>query len=142
MARSSRTTSSSGWNIPAIRLPKESRSVSISSPSSPRCRGWLARHFEVIVPEHPGFGGSDTPDWLDTVGDLAYFYLDVIDALKLSCIHLVGTSLGGWIAAEIAVRSCASLETLTLSAAVGINVKGVPKGDLFMWSREQLVRNL
>src|SRR3954467_8976207 len=69
----------------------------------------LSQRFDVIVPEHPGFGGSDTPDWLDTVGDLAYFYLDVIDALKLSGVHLVGTSLGGWIAAEIAVRNCLSL---------------------------------
>ena len=102
----------------------------------------LAQRFDVIVPEHPGFGGSDTPDWLDNVGDLAYFYLDVIAALKLSGVHLVGTSLGGWIAAEIAVRNCSPLKTLTLSAAVGINVKGVPKGDLFMWSREQLIRNL
>jgi pimeloyl-ACP methyl ester carboxylesterase len=102
----------------------------------------LSHRFDVIVPEHPGYGGSDTPDWLDNIGDLAYFYLDVIGAMQLSGVHLVGTSLGGWIAAEIAVRDCASLETLTLSAAVGINVKGVPKGDLFMWSREQLVRNL
>jgi len=102
----------------------------------------LSQRFDVIVPEHPGYGASDSPDWLDNVGDLAYFYLDVIDALKLSRLHLVGTSLGGWIAAEIAVRSCASLATLTLSAAVGIHVKGVRKGDLFMWSREQLVRNL
>lgn len=102
----------------------------------------LSQRFEVIVPEHPGYGGSDTPDWLDNVGDLAYFYLDVIEALGLAKVHLVGTSLGGWIAAEIAVRSCARLSTLTLSAAVGIHVKGVPKGDLFMWSREQLIRNL
>ena len=41
----------------------------------------LSQRFDVIVPEHPGFGASDTPDWLDQVGDLAYFYLDVIDAL-------------------------------------------------------------
>jgi pimeloyl-ACP methyl ester carboxylesterase len=102
----------------------------------------LSQRFDVIVPEHPGYGGSDTPDWLDNVGDLAYFYLDVIEALGLAKVHLVGTSLGGWIAAEIAVRSCARLSTLTLSAAVGIHVKGVSKGDLFMWSREQLIRNL
>jgi pimeloyl-ACP methyl ester carboxylesterase len=102
----------------------------------------LSQRFDVIVPEHPGYGGSDTPEWLDNVGDLAYFYLDVIEALGFAKTHLVGTSLGGWIAAEIAVRSCAKLATLTLSSAVGIHVKGVPKGDLFMWSREQLIRNL
>ena len=43
----------------------------------------LSRRFDVIVPDHPGFGESDTPDWLDNVGDLAYFYLDVIQALGL-----------------------------------------------------------
>jgi len=110
--------------------------------------GWLpflerlAQRFDVIAPEHPGFGASDDPIWLDRPSDLAYFYLDLIEALKLEHVHLVGTSLGGWIAAEIAVRSCAKLATLTLSSAVGIHVKGVPKGDLFMWSREQLIRNL
>jgi pimeloyl-ACP methyl ester carboxylesterase len=102
----------------------------------------LAQRFDVIVPEHPGYGGSDTPDWLDNVGDLAYFYHDAIEALGLAKVHLVGTSLGGWVAAEIAVRSCERLATLTLSSAVGIHVRGVPKGDLFMWSREQLIRNL
>ena len=43
----------------------------------------LSQRFDVIVPDHPGFGASDTPDWLDNVGDLAYFYLDVIEALGL-----------------------------------------------------------
>src|SRR5208282_4052770 len=64
--------------------------------------GWLpfmaalARRFEVIVPEHPGFGSSDTPDWLDNVADLAFFYLDFMAALGLKRVNLVGTSLGGW----------------------------------------------
>jgi pimeloyl-ACP methyl ester carboxylesterase len=102
----------------------------------------LAQRHDVIVPEHPGFGASDTPEWLDNVGDLAFFYLDVIAALKLSGLHLVGTSLGGWIAAEIAVRDCHALKSLTLSAPAGIHVKGLSKGDTFMWSREQLTRNL
>ena len=39
----------------------------------------LAQKFDVIAPEHPGFGESDTPDWLDNIHDLAYFYLDVLD---------------------------------------------------------------
>ena len=62
------------------------------------------RRFDVIVPEHPGFGDSDTPDWLDTIHDLAYFYLDFLEQLDLDRVHLVGISLGGWIAAELAVR--------------------------------------
>jgi pimeloyl-ACP methyl ester carboxylesterase len=102
----------------------------------------LAETFELIVPEHPGFGGSDTPPWLDNVGDLAYFYLDLIDHLGLDGVHVVGTSLGGWIAAEIAVRDTHPLATLTLVAPAGIHVKGVAKGDVFMWSAEEIMKRL
>src|SRR6266481_2288964 len=69
------------------------------------CMARLAKKFDVIVPEHPGFGASDTPDWLDNIHDLAYFYLDVLDQLDLRAVHLVGVSLGGWIAAQLAIRS-------------------------------------
>jgi pimeloyl-ACP methyl ester carboxylesterase len=102
----------------------------------------LSQNFEVIVPEHPGFGPSDTPEWLDNVGDLAYFYLDFIEQMGLEQVHLVGTSLGGWIAAELAVRNQSRLRSLTLVAAAGIHVAGVPKGDIFLWSRQELARNL
>ena len=68
----------------------------------------LAEHFEVIAPEHPGFGESDTPDWLDTIYDLAYFHLDLLQQLKLDNVNLVGLSFGGWVAAELAVRSTAT----------------------------------
>ena len=61
----------------------------------------LAARHDVIVPEHPGFGASDTPDWLDTIPDLANFYLDVLDQLDLKNVDLVGHSLGGWIAADL-----------------------------------------
>ncbi|MDB5409234.1 MAG: alpha/beta hydrolase [Rhodospirillales bacterium] len=102
----------------------------------------LADRYEVIVPEHPGFGRSDTPPWLENVGDLAYFYLDFIEREKLGKVHLVGTSLGGWIAAELAVRDQAPLATLTLVAPAGIHLEGVPKGDIFLWTPEQMTRNL
>src|SRR5918996_6053831 len=59
----------------------------------------LAVRHDVIVPEHPGFGSSDTPDWLDNVADLSRFYLDFLDQLDLNDVDLVGFSLGGWIAA-------------------------------------------
>src|ERR1700680_3300257 len=84
----------------------------------------LAQKFDVIAPEHPGFGESDTPDWLDNVHDLAYFYLDLVAQLKLTGVHLVGLSLGGWIAAELAVRNTQRLASLTLSGAAGLFVAG------------------
>ena len=99
--------------------------------------GWMAFleelsvDFEVFAPEHPGFGESDDPPWLDEVGDLAFFYLDFLQTLGLDRVHLVGTSLGGWIAAELAVRSTARLATLTLVGAVGITAAGTPIDDIF-----------
>ena len=102
----------------------------------------LADRFDVIVPSHPGFGGSDDPGWLDTISDMAYFYLDFVEELGLKDIHLVGNSLGGWIAAEIAVRNTDHIKTLTLVSAAGINVVGVPMGDIFLWSNEEAARKM
>jgi pimeloyl-ACP methyl ester carboxylesterase len=101
----------------------------------------LAERFSLIVPSHPGYGRSETPPWLDSLSDLAYFYLDFIDALGLTDFHLAGNSLGGWIAAEIAVRSSARIRSLTLAAPAGIHVKGVPKGDIFLWDDDARIRN-
>lgn len=101
----------------------------------------LSQKFDVIAPEHPGFGESDMPDWLDTVHDLAYFYLDLFAELKLKDVNLVGLSLGGWIAAEIAVRSTARLASLTLADAAGLHVPGVAQLDPFLRSDEQRLRD-
>jgi pimeloyl-ACP methyl ester carboxylesterase len=109
--------------------------------------GWLplfdrlAQHSTVIVPEHPGFGRSDDPRWIRHVSDLAMYYLDFLDAMALSGVHAVGHSLGGWTAAEVAVRNCSRLASLTLIAPAGIRVKGVPPGDNFIWSPEEAARN-
>lgn len=100
----------------------------------------LSRDFAVYAPEHPGFGRSDDPPWLDEVGDLAYFYLDVLAALDLDQVHLVGTSLGGWIAAELAVRNETRLKTLTLVGAVGITADGAPIDDIFRMPVEENLR--
>lgn len=101
----------------------------------------LAERFDLIVPSHPGYGRSDTPDWLDGMSDLAFFYLDFLDAMALGDIHLAGNSLGGWLACEIAVRSTRHLKTLTLVSPAGINVRGVAKGDIFLWDPATRVRN-
>src|SRR6266705_1130518 len=101
----------------------------------------LADTYDVIVPEHPGFGTSDTPEWLDNIHDLAYFYLDVLDQLDLRAVHLVGVSLGGWLAAELAIRSTQPLASLTLVDAVGIHVPGVDQIDTFLRTDEQRIRD-
>jgi pimeloyl-ACP methyl ester carboxylesterase len=102
----------------------------------------LAGRYDVIVPDHPGFGRSDKPAWLDDMSDLAFFYLDFMEALGLEKLHLMGSSLGGWLAAEIAMLGSSRLRTLTLVAAAGLNIPGVRQGDIFLWSPEQRVRNL
>jgi len=101
----------------------------------------LAERFDVLAPEHPGWGKSDTPDWLDTIGDLAYFYLDFLKQMDLRRVHLVGLSVGGWIAAEIAVRSTERLKSLTLVSAAGLFVKGVAQIDTFLQSDEARLRD-
>jgi pimeloyl-ACP methyl ester carboxylesterase len=102
----------------------------------------LAKHFEVMVPEHPGFGASDNPPWLRNIGDLAMYYLDFIDGLGHQPVHLVGQSLGGWAAAELAVRNCSRLASLSLLAPAGIRIKGELPGDNFIWSPDEAIRNL
>jgi pimeloyl-ACP methyl ester carboxylesterase len=106
------------------------------------CMARLAKTFDVIAPEHPGFGLSDTPGWLDNVGDLANFYLDFLEQLDLQGVHLVGSSLGGWIAAELAVRNASRLASLTLIGAAGIYVDDVPQVDSFLGSDEQRIRDV
>ena len=62
----------------------------------------LSGGYRVLAPEHPGTGRGQIPDWMMSVGDVAFFYLDLMQALDLRNVHLVGHGLGGWIAAEIA----------------------------------------
>jgi pimeloyl-ACP methyl ester carboxylesterase len=102
----------------------------------------LARERRVIAPSHPGFGKSSLPDWLDSVDDIAHIYLELMDRLNLARADLVGFSLGGWIAAELAVRNTRRLNSLTLVGAAGIYVPGVPQVDTFLVTDEQLVRSL
>ena len=100
----------------------------------------LAGKFNVIAPDHPGFGASEIPGWIDDVSDVAYLYLDAIAKLGLSSLHMVGQSLGGWIALEMAIRSTQWLRSLTLISSAGIHVKGVPKADIFMIDPEEQAR--
>ncbi len=82
----------------------------------------LAERTRLIAPSHPGFGGSEQPRSFDTVDDLAYFYLDLLDARDLRDVTVVGVSLGGWIAAEMAIKSTQRICGLVLANPVGIKV--------------------
>ena len=101
----------------------------------------MAQNFDVIIPDHPGFRTSDTPEWLKGIGDAAYFYLDFLEQLDLASVHLVGSSLGGWMAAEMAIRDCARLVTITLISPLGVRRRGTAFGDIFMWTPEENLQN-
>ena len=90
----------------------------------------LAEHYRVIAPWHPGFGGSTLPDWFNSVDDIAYLYLDLADALRLEDAVLVGACFGGWVAAEMMVRSTRRFSHLVLADPVGIKVSGPTTRDI------------
>ncbi len=102
----------------------------------------LALDFDVIAPDHPGFGRSETSEIVDDVADLALFYLDLIDALGLDRVHLVGQCIGGWVALEMAIRSTARIKSLVLVSSAGIRIKGVPRADMFVCSEDDLLKLL
>ena len=85
-----------------------------------RCSKRWPRDTRVLAPTHPGFGSTPAPRELTTVDDLAYLYLDLLDTLDLRDVVVVGVSLGGWIAAEMAVKSTERMSALVLANAVGI----------------------
>jgi pimeloyl-ACP methyl ester carboxylesterase len=103
----------------------------------------LAKRHRLIAPVHPGFGpGEAYPAWLSTVSDMARFYVDMLREAGLEKVHLVGSSLGGWIAAELAALERTRLASVTLIAPAGMIVDEHPIPDMFSWTPEQLVRNV
>jgi len=70
------------------------------------------------------------------------FYLDFLDQLDLRGVHLVGSSLGGWIAADLVVRNSTRLASVTLIGAAGIHVDGIAQVDTFLTNEEQRIRDL
>ena len=102
----------------------------------------LASHFDVIAPDHPGFGRSEDSELVDDVRDLALFYLDLLDELALEQVHVVGHCIGGWVALEMAVASSGRFNSLVLVNSAGIRLKGVPRGDMFLSSEDDLLKLL
>jgi pimeloyl-ACP methyl ester carboxylesterase len=103
----------------------------------------LARRRRVFAPSHPGFGKSSLPDWLDSVDDIAHVYLELLDRLALRRTDVVGLSLGGWIAAELATKVPERIDRLVLIAPLGVKT-GRPDQldipDIFAMSRDKLDR--
>jgi pimeloyl-ACP methyl ester carboxylesterase len=91
----------------------------------------FAKKFHVYSPLHPGFGRSGGFEQIADIEDMAFHYLDMFDALGLEQVCLGGVSLGGWIAAEIAVRWPERIKKLWIADAPGLWVEGHSIPDLF-----------
>jgi pimeloyl-ACP methyl ester carboxylesterase len=90
----------------------------------------LAQRWRVLIPRHPGFGGTERPDGFRSVHDLAYLYLDLIEQQRLSDVVLVGSSFGGWVALEMSVRSVERIGRLTLIDTLGVKFGGREQRDI------------
>jgi pimeloyl-ACP methyl ester carboxylesterase len=103
----------------------------------------LAAGADVIAPEHVGYGGTPMQDWLEDIGDLVLHYDDLRATLGLDRFHLVGYSLGGWIAAAYATLFPDRLASLTLITPAGMQVPGkAPFVDMFTMEPAQLFSTL
>jgi pimeloyl-ACP methyl ester carboxylesterase len=105
----------------------------------------LGAHGRVVAPSHPGFGHSPEADTVDTIDDLAYLYLDLLAERGAREVVLVGCSLGGWVAAEMAVKCADRLAALVLVAPLGIKVgdretRDIP--DIFALHPDEVARLL
>jgi pimeloyl-ACP methyl ester carboxylesterase len=89
----------------------------------------LSKSFDVIAPAHPGFGETEGIDEIELMEDVVFHYLDVLDGLGLERASFVGVSLGGWIAAEFAVRYPERVEKLVLADAFGLRLEEHPVPD-------------
>ncbi|WP_413804600.1 alpha/beta fold hydrolase [Streptomyces sp. OE57] len=98
------------------------------------------RPARVITPIHPGFDDTIRPDWLTDTTTLARAYAHLLDTLDLRDVAVVGNSIGGWIAAELATLGNDRISSVTLVNAVGIPVPGHPIADTFSLTPAELAR--
>jgi pimeloyl-ACP methyl ester carboxylesterase len=87
-------------------------------------------HNRILTPIHPGFGGTPRPQELDNVAKLAALYCGLLDDLGLEDVTVIGNSVGGWIAAEMALLGSSRISGIVLLDAVGIEVEGHPVADV------------
>ncbi|MBF6592690.1 MAG: alpha/beta hydrolase, partial [Ktedonobacterales bacterium] len=99
----------------------------------------LAERFHLLAPDLPGFGLTPRPDWMRDISDYTLYLRDLLDTLALERPTLVGHSLGGWLAAEMAVWYPDRVGRLVLANAAGIRVKGTPIADIFAMNPQELL---
>ena len=97
-----------------------------------------AHDVRVLVPTHPGFGGTPRPEALASIAGLAALYNTLLDQLGLQDVTVIGNSIGGWITAEIALLKSPRVSGIVLIDAVGIEVAGHPVADFFSLTMDQV----
>jgi pimeloyl-ACP methyl ester carboxylesterase len=97
----------------------------------------LAQRYAVCRPDHPGFNASADGSDIDSVHDLAFFYLDLLDEIGADRVTLIGAGLGGWLAAELATIEPRRVSRLILAGAFGIRA-GEPAPDVFLLNPAEL----
>src|ERR1700733_1076803 len=99
----------------------------------------LSDGFEVSAPVHPGFAGTPRPEWYDAIDDIALTYLQLLEQRDLRDVLVIGSSIGGWIASEMAVREHERISGTVLLNAVGISVDGIELADFFSLTPQELI---
>lgn len=89
--------------------------------------GQLSRGHSLLLPVHPGFGALPRADWISNVRDLAGFYSRMLREMCLGPVDVIGFSLGGWIAAEMAAADAGQFRSMTLVAPTGVRP---PEGEI------------
>jgi pimeloyl-ACP methyl ester carboxylesterase len=83
-------------------------------------------HARVLLPTHPGFGGTPKADGLTSVAGLARAYTALLEEFDLTDVTIIGNSFGGWLAAEIALQASSRVSGAVIVDGVGIEVDGHP----------------
>jgi pimeloyl-ACP methyl ester carboxylesterase len=99
----------------------------------------LSQHFHIFAPDTPGYGLTERPDWMRDMSDYVLYFRDLLDTLGLEKPFIVGHSLGGWMAVELAIWCPERVGKLVLSNAAGIRVKGSPIVDLFALDPQETI---
>ncbi|HTN77018.1 MAG TPA: alpha/beta hydrolase [Pirellulaceae bacterium] len=101
----------------------------------------LAKQYRVYLPAHPGFALSGGLDQIKDIHDMVWHYVDLMSALKLEQVPVVGFSLGAWLAMELAVLRPNLVSKLVLVNAAGVRVENSRMAELFIDDFDE-IRNL
>ena len=88
----------------------------------------FSQNYTLHIPSHPGFGKTPPLEWIMNLRDMAGWYLHALDDLNIGPVNVVGFSLGGWLAAEMAVMNPEIFKKMVLVAPTGLKP---PVGEIY-----------